>query len=170
MYALDSTTETIPSGESFRVEIVHDDGMGMPWNEFDGHGVVSDWDRRPKKPGEVILTGDRREAIFYDVQASTAIALRDGWCASTVDAELLRVGSISKREAAHRAVLADIVYCRKWATGESYFVGVVVTPLDIHGNEMKHRAESLWGIESNDREYIREVAFDLINQCAQVTA
>jgi hypothetical protein len=66
-------------GLTFRVEFEDDTDSGPPWEECDGHGVVSDWTRRDKCPGERVLCSDRGSKRYYDVQASTAIAKRDGW-------------------------------------------------------------------------------------------
>lgn len=77
-------------GETFtfkmgRVEYVatieRDEYMGAPWEEHDGHGVVSDWTSRDKRPGEMILSEDSRDCSkrFYDFAESCRIARRDGW-------------------------------------------------------------------------------------------
>jgi hypothetical protein len=78
-------------GHSFKVTIEGDGDMGEPWKEHDGHGVVSDWTSRDKRPGERVLCEDRGSKRFYDVQASSKIARRDGWGLGDDDkAELLK--------------------------------------------------------------------------------
>lgn len=70
---------TLPDGWTLRVSIEHDDGMGAPWKEHDGHGEVSEWTRRDKRPGEWVLCTDRGSSRFYDAQESQRIAIRDRW-------------------------------------------------------------------------------------------
>lgn len=61
-------------------EIHHDDSHGTPWEECDGHGDVSDWTTRDKRPGEFILSDDGRgRKRFYDFASSCRIARQDGW-------------------------------------------------------------------------------------------
>lgn len=63
----------IPVGDitlTFKVEINHDGGMLPPWEEHDGHGVVSDWTSRDKHPGEWVLDTDRSgNKLYYNFQA-----------------------------------------------------------------------------------------------------
>jgi hypothetical protein len=92
----DSTFEH--EGFTFKVNFPYDTDTGMPWENCDGHGVVSDWTRRDKRPGEVELCSDRGSKRFYDVQESTKIAKRDGWGLSDEHkAELLARLSRSRR-------------------------------------------------------------------------
>lgn len=66
-------------GHTFRVSIEQDDDMRAPWEEHDGHGPVSDWTSRDKKPGEWLLSKDRHSKRFYDAQEANEMAKRDGW-------------------------------------------------------------------------------------------
>lgn len=66
-------------GLTFQVEFTYDYDCEPPWERSEGHGVVSDWTRRDKRPGEIVLSSDRNLKRFYDVQETTAIAKRDGW-------------------------------------------------------------------------------------------
>lgn len=77
------------NGRTYRVTIEHDGDMGAPWEEHDGHGVVSEWTRRDKAPGEVVIASDRGSHRFYDVAETTRIAKRDGWGLSDADAAAL---------------------------------------------------------------------------------
>ena len=61
------------NGAMFRVSLEPDTDHGAPWDEENGHGPVSDWRRGPnytghhdKRPGEILLCGDRHAARFYD--------------------------------------------------------------------------------------------------------
>ena len=53
-------------GRRFRVEVEADEGHETPWDYEDGHGPVSDWTRRDKRPGERVLCSDRSSKRFYD--------------------------------------------------------------------------------------------------------
>lgn len=67
-------------GRTFLVRVHRDDDMGPPWEEHDGHGPVTGWERRKDKlPGELVLCEDRGSRRFYDFQEACRIARRDGW-------------------------------------------------------------------------------------------
>ena len=61
------------------VAIVDDDQNNPPWENEDGHGPVSDWTRRDKRPGEIELNSDHGSKRYYDFQEACKIARRDGW-------------------------------------------------------------------------------------------
>lgn len=86
----------LENGYRAEIEIERDDDMGEPWEEHDGHGPVSEWERREKRPYERILCSDRGAHRFYDMQEALKIAKRDGW-----DAPPYRTGT--KGEQAARA-------------------------------------------------------------------
>lgn len=74
------------NARQFRVNIYHDRDHDHPWDNEDGHGPVSDWERRAKRPGELILCGDGRGRLgtddmhrFYDFQAAVRQAREEGW-------------------------------------------------------------------------------------------
>lgn len=79
------------NGQIFRFRIdVHDDqDMGAPWENADGHGPVSDWTTRDKRPGEWVLSSDRGSKRYYDAQEANRIAERDGWGLSEVKQKAL---------------------------------------------------------------------------------
>lgn len=66
-------------GYTFRVTYERDDDMREPWKENDGHGIISDWTRRDKNPGERVLCEDRGSRRYYDVQETMKLAKKDGW-------------------------------------------------------------------------------------------
>ena len=39
-------------GRTFTMAIEHDAGLGEPWKEHDGHGIVSEWTTRSPEEGE----------------------------------------------------------------------------------------------------------------------
>jgi hypothetical protein len=62
------------------VTIEPDNDSGAPWENCDGHGPVSAWLTREKRPGELLLTNRHSNAKrFYDFAAACKIARRDGW-------------------------------------------------------------------------------------------
>ncbi|WP_152601589.1 hypothetical protein [Burkholderia paludis] len=78
-------------GYSFRAHFERDDDISELWANHDGHGVASDWTRRNKRPGEVVLVSDRASRRYYDIAASNQIAKNDGWGLSEEDqAELIK--------------------------------------------------------------------------------
>lgn len=152
-------------GETIRVKgfdltarVEHDPRPGEPWKEHDGHGVVSDWTRRDKAPGERVLCEDRGNRRYYDVQASMEIAKRDGW-----DAE--PYGGTAGQKAA-RAVDADYERMRKWCDDQWHWVGVVIS-ISKNGHTLDNCAASIWGIESDAGDYLVEVANDLIGEAIE---
>jgi hypothetical protein len=138
-------------GRTFTLRIERDDYMGEPWKEDDGHGVVSEWQRRQKRPHERILVSDRDSHRFYDVRESMKIALRDGWGCG-IDGHQ----HATKRAAAACAVDRDFEHLRAWCADEWEWVSVIVT----HGDE----TASLSGIESNAGEYLMETARELADE------
>lgn len=99
------------SGQTYRAEIMHDEFMGAPWKKHCGHGLVSDWITRAKRPGERVLTHDRGSYRYYDIQAATKIAKWEGWNAEPFT-------PCSDCERAARAVEADFQNLRKWCMNE----------------------------------------------------
>lgn len=150
-------------GRTFKFETRHDEGHEAPWDWADGHGPVSEWTARDKRPGERLLHSDRRSHRYYDFQEAVKIARRDGW-----DAAPLGEGTAGQRAA--RAAEADFEYLRRWCNDQWSYVGVVVTLLDSDDEETDE-TESLWGIESDAREYLEETARELADEiCARVDA
>ena len=124
-----------------------------------GHGVVSEWTSRAKRPGERVMNENRRGSFrYYDVKATLNVALNDGWRAAGGE-----LAGESKRACAARAVEADFERMRGWCHDEWGWVGVVVTLLDADGNKT-HEADSLWGIESDAGDYLDVVAGELADE------
>lgn len=149
---LSHTYETIRDGRTFVVEVHSDDYRGLPWEEYDGHGNVSDWTTREKRPGEWILREDRGSRRYYDAQEAQARALREGWQASTASAAYG-----TKAEQAARAVRSDFEWLRAWCNDEWHYVGIVVyerlPACETCGQSRVSDSASLWGIESDDAYY-----------------
>lgn len=66
-------------GFRFRIELEQDEFMGPPWEEHDGHGIVSEWTQRDKRPGEWVLNKDRFSKRYYDFAGTMKKAKKEGW-------------------------------------------------------------------------------------------
>lgn len=143
-------------GFMFKVELVPDSDHGAPWDEEDGHGVISAWTTRDKKPGERVLNADRSSKRYYDFAATIEIAKRDGWDAKPYGG--------TKGEKAARAVEADFQRMRAWCNDQWCYVGIVVTLVNDEGEDMGEPSQSLWGIESDCSDYHKEVARELAEE------
>jgi len=147
-------------GIEFKVSIVHDDLCGPPWLECDGHGPVSDWTCRDKRPGEMTLHEDRGWKRFYNFQAAVKLAKRDGWNTAPF---VFRSGSA---QAAAAAAMADFEYLRDWCRDEWEYVVLTVTALDEDGDILDFVSASLGGVEydSRDTTAVAEMAEMLAQQ------
>ena len=144
-------------GYTFTFRTEPDSNMGEPWKEHDGHGIVSAWTTRGKRPGEVVIASDRSSRRYYDVQASTTIARRDGWgCGDVTHTHA------TKREQAACAVSRDCERLRQWCDDYWSWIGVIVEYRDDDGAVLDHA--SLWGIESDAGDYLRVVAEELADE------
>lgn len=165
-------------GLSFRVSIQPDPDMGPPWEEHDGHGIVSEWRRETewhnaratfsKAPGERMLCRDGRSARFYDFAATMRKARKDGWGLGAEDITKLRAKlgrEPTGGDVTAAAVERDFQFLKDWCEDRWSWVYVQVTLLDLDGNETP-QSESLGGIESDAGDYLTEVAHDLAGQLA----
>lgn len=115
-------------GNEFAVEIYPDYDMGLPWAECDGYGVIEQRQycgyssRRHinKAPHEVILHAEGVTAWIYDIRATIEKAKREDWGIANPPANWTR-----KRIQAE-AIRRDIAECRKWLTGDNFWVLVRV--------------------------------------------
>jgi len=147
------------AGRKFRVRMPYDDDATAPWKREDGHGVVSEWTSRAKRPGEMVLCSDRRRVKrYYDFAAAVKTARKDGWDAEPYsDAE-------TAGQRAHKAAMADFRYLRGWANDEWHYVGVIVELLDDEGDTIEGEDASLWGVEGYARAYLGKVAAELADE------
>jgi hypothetical protein len=146
--------------------IVHDEDSGAPWDNEDGHGPVSGWTSRKKRPGERILCEDHGSYRLYDVQEAIELAKRDGW-----DTKPYQTGTAGER--AVRAVEADYRYLRGWCRDEWCYCGIVLSVTHTKtGIELEDNAASLWGIECNvpgsDNSHLLEVANELLPEAVEL--
>lgn len=145
---------------TFAVKTERDEESRTPWEDSDGHGPVSDWTRRDKLPGELILNEDRGMKRFYDFAEACRIARRDGWGARDA------VEGMTHRQVAALAARQNFEYLKAWCDDEWHYVGVIVTLLDEDGEETGI-SDSLWGVEDSDDDYISEVARNLADELAR---
>ena len=150
-------TITTARGNTFNIHLEPDESMGMPWEECDGHGIISERTTRDKRPGELVLHTEGNSYLYYDFAATMKLASADGW-----DAEPYMTGT--KGEQAYRAVMRDYEVCRQWCNGERWYAVMRVTLLDADGDETKQRAY-LGGIDTGeDQQYILEEAHNLAHE------
>lgn len=145
--------DNLPPGYSVTWEVCPDDsGMGYPWDEHDGHGIIRvESPRYNKAPGEIILHRDRGDTYIYDIRATLPIARRDGWgLGESAMGDLARKlkRSPTRREIAAESVRQDVEYCRGWLVGRYSWVGIVVKLCDPDGELIEE--ESVWGFEFDD--------------------
>lgn len=155
------------NGRTYRVTVEHDDTMGAPWMNEDGHGHISDWTSRDKQPGERLLAGSRHgRKRFYDIAETIRLATLDGWGLGPRD--LAALAARARREPTRKQIVAEAVRLdfermRGWCNDEWHYVGVIVELLDDDGDGTGEAA-SLWGIESDAGAYLDEVAADLVDE------
>lgn len=158
-YPAIDTWEFSLNGLEFQAETFRDYDIGPPWEHDDGHGVISDWTTRDKKPGERVLSQDRRSKRYYDFAETQAIALRDGW-----DTEPYNTGT--KRQRAARAVEADFRRMKAWCEDEWCWVWLKVTLLDADGDPTEEYT-TLGGIEGDSgMDYFMSEAKDMAGELA----
>lgn len=154
-------TETISSakGSKFKLELAYDYIGDKPWEWCDGHGEVSEWTTRDKKPGEVVLCIDGISRLYYDMQGAVKIARRDFW-----DTKPYNTGT--KGERARRAAQNDFENLRAWCDGNWWYAILHVVMLDDEGEELDGYDEYLGGVEDG---YAKKFAVGVM-ECAQELA
>lgn len=158
----------IKGGRIFRVNIQPDTDHGAPWEEGDGHGIVSDWTQRDKAPGERILSQDGGRRRYYDIKATLEIAKRDGWGLGDEDKAKLAAAlgrELTAKEITAEAVEQDFGFLHRWCHGQWHYVGVIVTDITDEDpgidNDYGH---ALWGVKDDDSVYVQQVADELIDE------
>ena len=156
--------ETIErDGYTFRVEHEYDHDAGAPWEREEGHGPVrhvraNHTGHHDKRPGELVLNGEfLRGGHVYVFDDACRNALADDW--GSYGWQGAGEGMTRRQFAAEQA-RADYERLRAWCKDEWYYLGVIVTLLDIEGNATDAQA-SLWGIESDSEDYLKETAQEL---------
>ena len=134
-------------GLKFRYEALPDTCYGPPWKEEDGHGPVSDWERRKKRPYERVLKEDRGSYLYYDSRTALETALKEGWGPKDP--------AMTPRQNAAAAVRADFENLRRWCNDDWRYVVVRVILLDVDEEDTEEDA-ALGGIHSDYVEYYLE--------------
>lgn len=154
-------TETIEQhGKTYAIKWFYDEHMSAPWEEHDGHGIVTDWVTRNKKPGELVLNSDRNMNRFYDFAASVEKAKTEQWGISDHEGK-------TKNQIAAEATRADYEHLRRYCNDQWHWCGIVVTQLEEDG-EPSDITAALWGIEEDgiySRAYHATAIQDLIGDC-----
>jgi len=149
------------NGRTYTVRIESYNDMGAPWEENDGHGIVSEWTTRSKRAGELVLHADRSRRRYYDLSATLKTARADGWGLND-DARAALAARIgrepTKREVVAEAVRLDYEHLRGWCDDEWQWVGVIVLD-DTTGEQ-----SSVWGFESTDTCGLEECAEELAQE------
>ena len=163
-FRFDGDKVTLPDGFTLTFTSEFDQDSSAPWDEECGHGPVTDWVRREKRAGELLLCSDGILKRFYDFAGAMAIAKRDGWGLSDEALATLtrKLGHApTKGQLAEAAVLADFHNLEGWANDRWHYIGVIVTLRNPEGEEVE--TESLWGVEDSG-DYYQDVAEELAEQ------
>lgn len=145
----------------YRIKITahYDEDMREPWKEHDGHGIVSEWTRRDKAPGEWLLCQDHYSKRFYDYQGTLAVAKLDNWGLGTE--RLAELESKLGRKATRPEIVAESVrrnfeYLRGWCNDEWHWLGYTTRIIPPSGEAFD--GHSCWGF--GDEGYMLESAKD----------
>lgn len=141
-------------GLNFMLQIEQDYDAGLPWENDDGHGIVT---TDPSTPGALHLGA----GWYYDQHASLAKAEQDEW---GLPPEL--AAGLAPHEVTYKAMLLDFQRLKDWAEEAWWYVGVIVTLLDLDGGKTREH-ESLWCIESDSEAYLEQVGIELADMISQ---
>ena len=130
----------IQDGVTYRVDYFRDIDCDFPWKESDCHGIVSEHTRRSKKPGEKVLFSKSGDYRYYDLQASQAKALAEGWGINQ------DTKGFTKKQIAALAVEQDFQRLYAWCNDKWFWAGIVITEVL---DEVDGLSASLWGLESD---------------------
>ena len=134
------------NGQDYRV-IIEFDGDTLP-EEYDLVTHAASW-YLDKRPGELLL----KPMVFFDFSKCCKLAREGGWAYSGYNPE---TSEETPRQVAARAAREVFEDLKAWYHDEWCYVGVV-----IQYSQGKY-IDSMWGIESTDTEYIREVVQEAI--------
>lgn len=154
--------DTFTRGErTFRFHAEWDQCMGAPWKEHDGHGPVSEWTTRDKRPGERVLHEDRGSRRYYDFEEAVRIAKHDGW--GLGDEALIaltrRLGRRpTRKEIVAQTVENDFDRLRRWCNDDWSWIAICVTEVES--------GKQVWlgGVESDDEAYRVMLAHELADE------
>jgi len=138
-------------GMMFLANVLSDEFAGTPWegDRADFHGLVSEWTQRERVCGERVLWRDDGFRRLYDHRASVQRFMKDCVCT---------------RDRAHEIAREDFKRLKAWCNGEWEYCGLEVSLLDDFNDEINGFEQTLWGLESDNGEYLRVVASDLAEE------
>lgn len=168
-------TEFTYKGLQFVRTLDHDYDAGVPWENADGHGVITGWLRddlvvggKPiyEQPERFrLLNNDRDTARYYDWTQSLERAEREQWGLGPEELQKLtaELGKPpSPSQITSRAVRLDYEFIRGWCRDEWWYVWIQVT---LKGTQV---SASVGGVESCNTKYIEgEVSTELAEQCIE---
>jgi hypothetical protein len=154
-------------GFTFTATIVDDSDSGPPWENDGGHGPVSEWTNREKRPGERTLIEERGSRRFYDFAGAVEMARKDGWGLPEAERkEGMTPGQIAAAAAEH-----DFKVLKAWCNDDWHYVGVRLS-VSLDSHELSDHAASLWCVEANypdsDNGYLTQVANELLPEALEV--
>ena len=162
------TSRITYKGVAFTVAKYYDEQHAPPWEEYDGHGVVTDYlfvaDADlvdPRSDFRPISRWDGNRRRYYDWGKSLDRARVEEW--GLGDEQRAKLADRLKREPTadevlEEAVRLDYEYLKGWCFDEWHYCGIVVT---LAGTDIER---SSWGIESNAAAYHNEVARELAQE------
>lgn len=165
-----------PATLRLKWEAERDEDQPPPWENEDGHGAVTKWERRDKRAGEWVLAQDRGSKRFYDAEDAQRVALRDGWGLSEDAKAVLGVklgklvADLTRREIAAEAVRLDFEHLQNWCEDRWEYlwlqVELVQITRDTDGEEVGQiilGSDSIGGVESCG-DYWREQLAEMANR------
>ena len=153
------TTYQKINGYNFIIVNELDDDIA-PWGYCDNEAdLITDWTRRDKKPGEMVLCKDHGHSRFFDYQKACKFALKEQWGSRD------SLPTDTKKQIASKAALNLFNYWRSWFYDEWTYRYVEITLINPDTNQETDFIESCGGIEDlndYDQDWIKENAAVLI--------
>lgn len=159
----------IKDGRTFRFDVQQEPDLDRPhpWNAEEGHGPVSEWSSRKKKPGEWVLEVDGCQRRFYDAQEATKIAKRDGWGIGPTEIHAFvteHEREPTRKEIIGIAVKKDFEHLKAFCDNEWTYMGVIVTLLDGEDDTPTKVSAMAWGLETCVEDVVEDTAQELAEQ------
>ncbi len=152
-------TYQIINGYEFKIINELDDEF-TPWEFCDNEAdLITDWTRRDKKPGEMVLCKDHGYNRFFDYQKACKFALKEQWGSRN------SLPTDTKKQIASKAALNLFNYWRSWCHDEWAYRYISITLIDPDTNLETDFMDSCGCIEdlnNYDQDWINENADVLI--------
>lgn len=134
MHIFDDYETFTHKGREFAIATDYDNFGDTPWDFCEPIFKPTEWTRRDKKPGELVLADDRGYRRYYDFSGAV---------------KALRKAGVSGTDAA-KAARAEFECFRGWCADQWHYMTVFVAPVDEDGIPIEERYEAVGGIESID--------------------